>query len=74
MNKILADLITLRCFAGKSLKAYHPTVMFGKLGVLKIIKWTVISVLFPIVAWLFHRLFHFNILPVLDITSWILGR
>jgi hypothetical protein len=69
MSKVSATLISLRNFAVKMIKAYHPAIMYGKLS---IIKRAFISFLLPVIVWLFHH--HFKISPVLDITSWMLGR
>jgi hypothetical protein len=74
MDKILATLIALYYFTGKAIKAYHSAVLYGKLSILNIIKWTFISFLLPFIVWLFHHLFHFNIWPVLNTTQWMLGR
>jgi hypothetical protein len=71
MSKVSATLISLRNFAVKMIKAYHPAIMYGKLS---LIKRTFISFLLPLIVWLFHHHFHFKISPVLDITSWVLGR
>jgi membrane protease YdiL (CAAX protease family) len=57
--RVPLTIISLHLFAGKIIKAYNPAVIYGKLSLVNILKWTGISFLLPIAVWLFYYLFHF---------------
>jgi len=57
--RVPLTIISLHFFAGKVIKAYNPAVIYGKLSLASILKWTGISFLLPIAVWLFYYLFHF---------------
>ncbi|TWJ01433.1 CAAX prenyl protease-like protein [Mucilaginibacter frigoritolerans] len=57
--KVPLTIISLHFFAGKVIKAYNPTVIYGRLRLINILKWTGISFLLPIAVLLFYYLFHF---------------
>jgi len=52
-------IFALHLFAGKVIKAYNPTVIYGKLTLLNTLKWTIISFILPVLVWLFYYVFHF---------------
>lgn len=57
--RVPLTIIALHFFAGKVIKAYNPGVIYGRLSLVNILKWTGISFLLPIAVWLFYYLFHF---------------
>jgi len=54
-------IFALHLFAGKVIKAYNPTVIYGKLTLLNTLKWIAISFVLPVVVWLFYYVFHFAV-------------
>jgi membrane protease YdiL (CAAX protease family) len=52
-------ILALHFFARKVIKTYDPTALYGKLTLLKTIKWITIGTILPVTIWLFYYLFHF---------------
>jgi membrane protease YdiL (CAAX protease family) len=51
----------LHIFAVKVIRAYDPGVIYGKISLLKTLKWIAISFILPVTVWLFYYLFHFAV-------------
>ncbi len=54
-------IYALHVFAGRVIKTYNPGVIYGKLSLVNVLKWTAISIILPAVVWLFYYLFGFAV-------------
>lgn len=54
-------IFTLHFFARKVIKTYNPTVIYGKLEFIKLLKWTAIALILPLSVGLFYYLSGFMV-------------
>ena len=54
-------IAALHFFARRFIKTYNPAVIYGKLKFIKLVKWTAVAFILPLVVGLFYYLFHFMV-------------
>ncbi|MEO6978814.1 MAG: CPBP family intramembrane glutamic endopeptidase, partial [Mucilaginibacter sp.] len=54
-------IFSLHFFARKVIKTYNPSVIYGKLVFIKLLKWTAIAFILSIAVGVFYYLFHFMV-------------
>lgn len=54
-------IVSLHLFAGRVIKTYDPSAIYGKLILIKALKWTAIGLVLPVIAWLVYYLFHITV-------------
>ncbi|WP_183576234.1 CPBP family intramembrane glutamic endopeptidase [Mucilaginibacter sp. X5P1] len=52
-------VLSLHYFARRIIKAYDPSVIYGRITAINALKWIVISFVLPLSIWLFYYVFHF---------------